>query len=130
MAVGLAASIAAELLDALFNSDAYDGPTNIYAKLHVGDPGAAGTGNPAGNTTRQEVTFAAASGGTIANDARRRLDEREHERGLHVHLPVGQTSSAGNFLGSGAVVSNSVTIGDTYTIAIGDLDVVISPVAA
>lgn len=30
---------------------------NIYVKMHTGDPGAAGTANPAANTTRKQVTF-------------------------------------------------------------------------
>jgi hypothetical protein len=37
-----------------------------FAQLHIGDPGAAGTANIASVATRQSVTWAAASGGTIA----------------------------------------------------------------
>ena len=129
MAVGLASSIAAELLDALFNSDAYDGPAQIFAKLHVGDPGAAGTSNPAGNTTRQEVTFAVASGGAIANDAQVQWTSVSTSED-YTHISLWDNVSAGNFLGSGTITANAVTAGDTFTIAVGDLDVVISPVAA
>lgn len=37
-----------------------------WAQLHTGDPGAAGTANLSANTTRIQLTFAAASGGSIA----------------------------------------------------------------
>lgn len=37
-----------------------------YIKLHTGDPGSAGTANPSSVTTREAVTWAAASGGSIA----------------------------------------------------------------
>ncbi len=33
-------------------------PASLFIKLHIGDPGADGTGNPAANTERQQVTFA------------------------------------------------------------------------
>lgn len=37
-----------------------------WAMLHVGSPGANGTNNPSAVTTRQQVTFATASGGALA----------------------------------------------------------------
>jgi hypothetical protein len=42
--------------------DSVDAVDPLYAKLHVGDPGAAGTSNPATITTRMPVTFDAAAG--------------------------------------------------------------------
>lgn len=45
---------------------AYTAPAAVYAKLHVGPPGAAGTANPSAVTTRLAVTFGAASGGAIS----------------------------------------------------------------
>ena len=38
----------------------------LWAQLHTGDPGAAQTANLSVNTTRQQLTFAAASAGGIA----------------------------------------------------------------
>ncbi len=32
-------------------------PGTLFIKLHIGDPGADGTGNPASNTERQSVAF-------------------------------------------------------------------------
>lgn len=129
MAVGLSSSIVAQLLDALLNSVAFDGPAQIFAKLHVGDPGSAGSSNPATNTTRQEVTFGAASGGGIANDADIVwLAVPAGEDFTHVSL--WDHVSAGNFLGSGVVTATAVSASDNFTIQAGELDVVIAPVAA
>jgi hypothetical protein len=38
----------------------------VWVQLHTGDPGAAQTANLSANTTRNQVTFAAATGGSIA----------------------------------------------------------------
>lgn len=57
------------VLDAVFNDAAGSVPSipNIYVKLHLGDPGESGTANPAVETTRQAVTFNAASGGSVTS---------------------------------------------------------------
>ncbi len=65
MAVGLSATVANELLDAIGNADAYS-ISAVYIQLHTADPGAAGTANIAGNATRKSVSFGAASGGSMS----------------------------------------------------------------
>jgi len=129
VAVGLRASIAAALLDALLNSVAYDGPTNIYAQLHVGDPGAAGTSNPATETDRQEVTFGAASGGAISNDNAPSWTSVAAAED-YTHVSLWDAAAAGNFLMSGTITANAVSAGDTFTIPVGDMDITLTPVAA
>ncbi len=42
---------------------------NRYMKLHVGDPGEEATSNPAGETTRKQITFDAAAGGVCASNS-------------------------------------------------------------
>lgn len=48
-------------------------PAGLFIKLHIGDPGADGTANPAANTERKAVTFLAiaspAFSGTASGDA-------------------------------------------------------------
>ena len=68
MATGLSAYLCNSFLDALGNNTSY-AVTQVYIKLHVGDPGAAGTSNAATETTRKAVSFGAASTGAIASDA-------------------------------------------------------------
>lgn len=125
MAEGLSSTHANELLDALLNSDAYDGPTNIYAKLHTGAPGSAGTSNAASNTTRQEITFGAASGGAISNDNAPTWTSVPAAED-YTHISLWDNVSAGNFMLSGTITANAVAIGDTFTLPVGDVDLVIT----
>jgi len=128
MSVGLASAIAADLLDALFNATAYTGPAAIYAQLHIGDPGAAGTSNPASNTTRQAVTLGAASGGAISNDSAPSWTSVPAAED-YTHVSLWDASTAGNFLFSGTITANSVAIGDTFTVAVGDMDITLTVAA-
>jgi hypothetical protein len=129
MAVGIASAYAAELLDALFNSDAFDGPTNVYVKLHLGDPGAAGTANPAVETDRVEVTFGAASGGAIANDAAVEWTNVSTTE-TYTHFSMWTDPTAGSFLWSGTITGGGVTAGTDFRAEIGDLDVTLTNIAA
>lgn len=128
MAVGFSATIANELLDAMLNSDAYDGPTNIYVQLHTGDPGAAGTSNVATEADRVEVTFGAASGGICSNDAQVQWIGVAGAED-YTHLSLWSASSGGTFMGSGPMTANAVLAGDTFTIPVGDLDVTLNVAA-
>ena len=66
MAVGISSYLANKLLDHATGRASFTMPASVHAKFHTGDPGAAGTANPSAVTTRQTVTFAAASAGSIA----------------------------------------------------------------
>ena len=59
MAIGWNASAANSQLN-VYRGTTYTGVT-AYMKLHTGDPGAAGTANASGLTTRNAVTWNAAS---------------------------------------------------------------------
>jgi hypothetical protein len=111
MATGLSAYLCNSFLDALGNNTSY-AVTQVYIKLHVGDPGAAGTSNAATETTRKAVSFGAASTGAIASDA---------ESQDATHFTAWDNVSAGNFLFSGTITGNAYTAGDTYTISSGNL---------
>lgn len=50
----------------LLRGTAFTSPSGLYVKLHVGDPGAAGTANASAVTGRIQATFAAPSGGAIS----------------------------------------------------------------
>lgn len=130
MATGLAAATANSWLDALCRSVTYTEPAAFYVKLHTGDPGAAGANNAAGETTRQAVTFSAASGGAITNSAAVTWTSVSTSE-TYSHVSFWDASTAGTFLGSdGLAVSRAVTAGDTFEIAIGDLDLSITAIAA
>ena len=125
MAEGLSSAHAVELLDALLNADAYTGPAAIYAKLHIGAPGAAGTSNAAGNTTRQAITFGAAAAGAISNDNAPSWTNVSTSED-YTHISLWDHVSAGNFMLSGTITANAVVAGDTFTLPVGDVDITIT----
>lgn len=110
------------LLDLVFNGTSYAGQSTVYMQLHVGDPGEAGTANVATETDRQAVTFGAASGGAIANDAQIQWTSVAGSED-YTFFSLWDASTNGNCLWVGTVTANAVTAGDTFTIAVGDLDI-------
>ena len=119
MAEGLSAYLCNSFLDALGNNTSY-AVTQVYIKLHVGDPGAAGTSNAATETTRKAVSFGAASTGAIASDADISWTNIAGSEDA-THFTAWDNVSAGNFLFSGTITGNAYTAGDTYTISSGNL---------
>ena len=119
MATGLSAYTANKFLDAIGNATAFS-VTTIYIKLHVGDPGINGTTNPAIETTRKAVSFAAASAGSIASDADITWINIAGSEDA-THFTAWDNLTTGNFLFSGTITGNPYTAGDTYTIASGSL---------
>lgn len=125
MAVGLSSATANALLNAL-RGTSYS-VAAVYVKLHVGDPGAAGTTNPSAVTTRNQLTWAAASGGSVALSSLASYSMTTSE--TITHLSIWDASTAGNFICSGALASaKAVSNGDTLTFT--SLGASLSPLAA
>lgn len=130
MAVGLASAQAAGILDALGNATNYTAPTAFWIQLHTADPGSAGTTAIAGNATRKQVSFGAAAGGAIANDTAVTWTTGEVDTSEdYTHWTAWTASSAGTFICSGTMTANAVTVGDSFTIPIGDLDLTLTVAA-
>lgn len=112
-----------ELLDHVFAGAAYTPPTNIYVKLHLGDPGEDGTANPAAETDRQTASFGVAAAGSIVTDTDIDwLSVAASE--TYSHVSLWDAATAGNCLGSGALTASVVvTAGDNFKIPAGDLSV-------
>jgi hypothetical protein len=121
MATGISSYLANAWLDAVGNNTSF-AVANVYVKLHVGDPGANGTSNAATETTRKEVSFAAASTGSIASDAAITWTNIAGSQDA-THFTAWDNVSAGNFLFSGTITANAYTAGDTFTISSGALTV-------
>ena len=121
MATGLSTYLANAFLDSLGNATAFSVST-AYVKLHTGDPGANGTGNPATETTRKSVSFAASSSGALASDAAVTWTNIAGSEDA-TYFTAWDASTAGNFLFSGTITGNPYTAGDTYTIPSGSLTV-------
>jgi len=121
MATGLSSYLANKFLDAVGNATAYSA-ANVFVKLHIGDPGANGTGNAATETTRQSVSFGAASGGGLTSDANVSWTNIAGSEDA-TFFTAWDNATTGNFLFSGAITGNPYTAGDTFTIPSGSLTV-------
>ena len=119
MAHGLSAYLCNSWLDSVGNNTSF-AVAVAYVKLHVGDPGALGTANPATETTRKAISFGTASAGVIASDADISWTNIAGSQDA-THFTVWDNLTAGNFLFSGNVVAGAYTAGDTYTITAGNL---------
>lgn len=118
--------VANSFLDAVARNTSY-AEAAVWVKLHLGDPGSAGTTNPAAETTRQQATFgSAATGRAISNTAVIEwllVSTTE----TYTHVSLWDASTGGNFLGRDDLSSSAaVTAGDTFRIPIGDLDLTIT----
>lgn len=98
-----------------------------WIKLHVGDPGAAGTSNAATETTRKQATWGSPGAGATGF---RKIETTGDLSWTAVagtedytHYSAWDASTAGNFGHSGLITANAVVLGDTFTIAAGDIDV-------
>lgn len=90
-----------------------------WIKLHIGDPGAAGTSNPAVETTRQQVSVGAAAGGSIASNADLVWTNVAGSED-YTHFTAWTANAAGTFGFSGTVTAVAVTAGATFTILSGN----------
>lgn len=121
MAVGFSTAAANAALDTLV-------ATYPWVKLHIGDPGAAGTSNAAAETTRKQGTFSAASSAATTTTADLTWTSVAGSED-YTHVSLWTASSGGSFGASGTVTANAVTAGDTFTVTAGNLDISL-PVAS
>lgn len=115
MAWGISTYLANKLLDHLCRNVAYTPPATVYAKMHTGDAGAAGTANPSSVATRYACAFNAAASGSISQS-----NTPEHTLGgteTIAGVSFWDHPTAGNFLWSSAAsLSKSGTTGDIIRI--------------
>ena len=127
MARGMSSYLANKLLDHTFRAVTFTAPTTIYAKMHTGDPGSAGTANASAQTTRIATTFGAAASGSIAisNNPEFTLNASE----TITDISFWDASTSGNFLYSvQASVSKAGVSGDI--IRVNTNTVAFTPIAA
>ena len=125
MTVGLAAATANGFLDN-FRNTAVSART-VYCKLHTGDPGSAATANAGAVTTRNAVTWNAASSGSMTLSALSSYSMTTSETITHISL--WDASSAGNFIQSAALTA-SVPVINGSTLSFSSLTLSFTPLAA
>lgn len=128
MAVGPSAYTLNKVLDAIGNNTSF-AVAQVYVQLHTGNPGANGTSNVATETTRKAVSFAAASGGSMASDADVSwTNMATADPDVLTHVSYWDASTSGNFLESAALTaSKTVNDGDNLTIPSGSLVIAGTP---
>lgn len=96
----------------------FTGITNMYVKLHTGDPGSAGaTAAAAGSTTRVIITWSAASGGALAMTGTAPSWTNGGTSETLSHLSFWDNISAGNFMASCALSATQAwASGNTFTL--------------
>lgn len=115
-----------KLLDAVFNSTAFSVTGDPYVSLHDGAVGETGANEVTGGSyARQQAAFGAAAAGAVANTGTITYTDMPAVGGGGVtDVGVWDAVSAGNFLWGGTLTAAKTTnAGDTFTIAVGDLDV-------
>lgn len=93
-----------------------------WIKMHTGAPGSAGTTNAAAETTRKQVTWGSAATGAVSSSAQVQWTNVAGSE-TYTKASFWTASTAGTFGFSGSVTANPVTAGDTFTVAVGDIDV-------
>jgi hypothetical protein len=129
MTTGLhTANLANRWLDML-GATAFTAPTNVYVKLHTGDPGAAGTANASAETTRKQITWSAAASGSKSMSGT--LSWTSWAAGTETisHISIWDNSTAGNVLWSGQLSSNK-TVNNGDTLNITSLTAALTPLMA
>lgn len=90
--------------------------TGAYVQLHTGDPSEDGTANVAGESTRQAISWSAASGDTITSSAAVTWTNVSTAETL-THWSLWSAASGGTCLWYGALSgSATVAVGDTFQI--------------
>lgn len=113
-----------KILDHVLKVAAYTQPANVYVALFTAAPSDSGGGTEVagGSYARQTSTWAAASGGATANSAS--INFPNMPACTVTHVALFDAVSGGNMLYHGALTASQVVAaGNTFTFAIGELDV-------
>lgn len=103
-----------EIADWIGANGAPSAVSNVFVKLHIGAPGDDGTANAAAETTREEATFNAASGGAVALAATVSWTNVSTTE-TYSHFSLWDAAAAGNCLAVGALAASvAVTAADNF----------------
>lgn len=131
MAEGASDSLANAVLSAVLQGVAFS-LADAHLAVHVGPPGAAGTGNPAAETRRFDLSAMFGTGpgaGSVSNDAASATMTSVAATEVWSHWAIWDDATAGTFWLSGVLTGGSVTIGQDVEILASQL-VIDMPVAS
>lgn len=132
MPVGVSTPVANSILGLMLNGTAWPGYTTLYAQLHVGQPGPAGTANIAGETLRVTCgtapEFGTPTNGQCSNNNPITWTAVTTNE-TYTFVSLWTALTAGNFVVSGAISAQPVVVGNNFSIPVGGM-VVSLPVAS
>lgn len=103
-----------EFLDHALGTGAWTSPAGVWVQLHTADPTDVGTTAVATESTRQSISFGAASGGSATSSATVSWTSVAGSE-TYSHFSLWDASTAGNCLFTGALNSSvTVTAGDNF----------------
>lgn len=127
MTAGLHAVNTANAFLNVLRGTTFTGIAGTFIKLHIGDPGSAGTANPSAVTTRQSASFSVAAAGAIALSNSPAFSMTATE--TISHISVWSDVSAGNFHWSAALTTPKAVV-NTDTLTFTAVGVSLTPLAA
>lgn len=118
----LSDTVANQILDAICQAAPVLDYDAVWVKLHTGDPGAAGTANPAANTTRQQATFGnSASGRSTTNTVQVEWINVSNSE-TYTWVSLWSLAAGGVFLARDDLTNPAAVIaGDTFRIPVANL---------
>lgn len=123
MATGAASGIVNAWLASILNGTAPTTYSAPYVQLHTGAPGSAGTSNIAGETTREQATGTwTISGGSTTNPVAISWTSVSTAE-TYTDVTLWSASTGGTFIASGTITASAVSVGDNFSIPIGDMTV-------
>lgn len=117
------------LINATLRNTSYTSPTTVYVSLFTSDPTDAGTGTEVsgGSYARTAVTFGAPSSGVSTNSGDVTFPTATGTWGTVGWIGINDASTSGNLLYHSPLdVAKSITTGDVFKIATGNLSVELS----
>ena len=115
-----------KFLDHFTGTASTTAPSAVYLGLSTGSlaDDASGTELSGNNYTRKAITFASASGGSIASNASVEFNSATGSWGTISHWGIWDASSGGNLLFHGAfTASKAIATGDILKVASGSLTI-------
>jgi hypothetical protein len=129
MTAGLAAVATANAWLNVLRGTTFTGIAGTFIQLHTADPQAAGTNAVSNVTTRQSVTFSAASAGAMVSSTAPAFTMTATE--TITHISVWSASSGGTFHWSAALTTPKAVVNtDTLTFTAGGVGISLAPIAA
>ena len=115
-----------KMLDHFLGTSSTSAPSNVFLSLWTSDPTDAASGNELSGDAyaRQDINFAAASGGAAASNATVTFPTATGSWGTVSHVAIFDASTSGNMLFHGALsASKTIASGDVMQVASGAITI-------